>query len=1796
MQESKTVIYESDSTLIFWQEESNRKELVKLLKAEHPSQRQLLLLENELAVSQALANVEGVRTIKKKEKIGGKMALVMDYVEGSSLKSYLKSHQWYISEWLQKAINIVSLIRAVHAEGIIHRDINSNNLIINDKKGSIHLIDLELAIKNGEKTVARTLNRDKDKLSSQGRLEGTLAYISPEQTGRLNKTVDSRSDLYSLGVLLYEMIVGSLPFDIQDDLELIHAHLAIEPVPPHLREKVHTHEEIPVQISLVIMKLLEKEPDNRYSSAQALLEDLKLCFTQWEENKAIPAFPLEAERSRFNISGNLYGRDGIITALETVFDRVSDGSRELCIITGAEGSGKTRLANSMESYVVGKEGFFIRGRFDHTVQTIPYSGWITAFDNFVNRLLTEDIYQLEYWKTTINEAVGDNGKVLTEVIPNLELIIGTQPDLTPQGVLDSHNRFMLVTRNFVRAISKKKHPLAIFLDDFQWADEASKNLLQSLMLDAGNEYLWVIMSFRGEAISEEHLLYDMTDSLEGEQVSYQAFHLENLSFQEVTHLLGDTLDCQQGSCKELAEVIYQKTLGNPFFTVQMLESIYEKNLLTYVGKKNKEINWSWDLEAIQQLNVTENVVDMMAARIQQLPEETQKILILGACEGNHFHADILASLYEKEEVSIFNGIQPAIEQGLIVLIQEKEKLYRFTHSRIRDAVYSLANQEETPKVHKKIGDALYTKAGEPNPDTLSVDAVFDLVKHWNRGLVWITGRKEKKLIAKFNLVAGIMSSSSGAYESAIHYLTIGMKLVEDYGWQNTYKLNLELFNTAAESAYLSGDYVSMEKWVNKLIEQTVTIPDKIPAYEIKILSLISREKLGEAVETGLKILKQLGVDLPTKLSRFRLNNETRKIKFKLRGKTASHFLSLPEMSDDKMMAAMRMMALLTTPIQIIRPELTPFMIYRQIDIMLKEGISSYSPGALIGYGIFLTIYQKDPVKGFAYGKVGLELLRRFDSQEYLASNYILFYGALWPYKKHLKEVFEPLKEAFHTGMNNGDFASASYGIAQYVFDAFLLGVNLPKLEEELNFYTREIEQINQEGSLHYLQLGRQLVRKLRESSGKPDQLTTSLMSEEKLLEKFKNSSDQSALSTFYFSKLLLAYHFESYQTGLEALNEIQALSGSNMSGHTTDPNYLFFYCLIRLALYPEQNPDVQKAWFKTIKKFQEEVEFWSIHAPANYLHKFHLLEAEKLRVLGQEESARKHYERALYLSKENDFLHDEVLAWVLTGKFYRARGQQFLAETYLEQAVNAYQRWGAYAVVNHLRNRYPRYINNSDSPGSDSRKSTQLVGSLKGESIGGLDYQSINKASQTLAGEVVLSNLLTKMMRIVIENAGATRGAFIENRKDNLWVLAEGDLSKGIEVGKAVAVSQVQNIPYSIINYVARTNKVLVLDSAGETSMYSSDVYLNKMNPASLLCYPITHKGSQIAIIYLENRLTQGAFNSERKQVLDILSAQIAISIENARLYEGLDEKVKERTRQLNTKNSELAETISKLQTAQSQLVQAEKMASLGQLTAGIAHEINNPINFISGNILPLQRDIQEIKALLMKIYEVNGEIGLEEAFKNWKEYWEELETEYLFEEIEELMSGIQIGANRTKDIVLGLKNFSRLDEDSFKLADVHEGLDSTLFLLKNHFKERISVEKDYGELQRIECLPGKVNQVFMNILNNAADAIQTKAEELKDSPEEKGFSGEIHIHTKQLVEEVMISFKDNGYGMTEEVKNRIFEPFFTTKDVGAGTGLGMAIVYGIIEQHKGRIEVDSNPMVGTELRVYLPVKQLGET
>ncbi|MEM7509741.1 MAG: AAA family ATPase, partial [Bacteroidota bacterium] len=417
MQESKTVIYESDSTLIFWQEESERKELVKLLKAEHPSQRQLSLLENELAISKTLSNVTGVRKIKKKEKIGGKMALVMEYVQGSSLKSYLKSNQWYISEWLRTSISIVSLIRSIHAEGIIHRDINSNNLIINEKTGEVHLIDLELARKMNAN--ASSGRKKAEKFQHQGRLEGTLAYISPEQTGRINKAIDFRSDLYSLGVMLYEMIAGNLPFDIQDDLELIHAHLAIEAVPPHLREKVRTHEEIPVQISLIIMKLLEKEPDNRYSTAQALLEDLKICLSQWEENKAIPSFPLEAERSRFNISGKLYGREPIIKELEQVFDRVADSSRELSIITGAEGSGKTRLANSFESHVLSKNGFFVRGRFDHTVQTIPYSAWIAAFDNFVNRLLTEDIYQLEYWKSTILEAVGDNGKVLTEVIPNL---------------------------------------------------------------------------------------------------------------------------------------------------------------------------------------------------------------------------------------------------------------------------------------------------------------------------------------------------------------------------------------------------------------------------------------------------------------------------------------------------------------------------------------------------------------------------------------------------------------------------------------------------------------------------------------------------------------------------------------------------------------------------------------------------------------------------------------------------------------------------------------------------------------------------------------------------------------------------------------------------------------------------------------------------------------------------------------------------------------------------------------------------------------------------------------------------------------------------------------------------------------------------------------------------------------------------------------------------------------------------------------------------------------------------------
>ncbi|RMG22433.1 MAG: GAF domain-containing protein [Bacteroidetes bacterium] len=1749
---SRDIIYESGSTLIYLRDEGiEAPRLVKVLKADMPTPRQVAHFENEYAITQQL-NLRGIRKVLRRTREAGKLALVMEYIPGERLRDYMEQHTGNIGLLLEVAIQMAEILQQLHQQGIVHRDINGNNFIYDGQSREMTLIDFELACPAEQLSKAAG--------APLTAIEGTLAYLSPEQTGRIKRAVDHRSDLYALGVSLYEMLCGELPFNYPDAVEMVHAHVAVNPVEPHL---LHPELEIPETLSRIIMKLLAKNADERYQSAAGLLKDLETCQRQWRQSRAMHIGELDQEEGKLRIKDRLYGRKRARQQLRRTYEQVIKGGFKITLIPGYTGQGKTTIIHRLKVSLREENTYFLEGRFEQFNQHVPYSGWIQAFGDFTNQLLMQDNTHLEQWKQKILHSLGQSGSILSHIIPRLNLIIGEQPQGTDMGTEEALNRFLWVLTNFLRVISDKGHPLVIFLDDFQWTDPASLELFKLIAEGPSNPYLWVIAAWREQEADERvraflSLVRSMPSRVE-------VLKLGNLSLDEANEWISDSLGIGAAASKPLAAVLYDKTQGNPFFLRQILQSIYENGLLVFRDGK-----WEWELAGIQQLGISENVVDLMAARIQKLPQESREVLMHAACIGNQFKLSVLCAIVEHPPDYTREQLEPALALGLVMDLKGH---YKFAHDRIRKAVYDAIEQEEATRLHLKIGRHLL----ELIPPDRWEKHIFDIVHQWNRGRQAIALPEEQVNVGRLNLIAGKKSNVAAAYNAAIMYLEAGMQALEAFPWQAHYQLNVTLYTEAAKAAYMTGDYARMENWIDKLLRHTVRVVDKATPYELKIQSLIAQNRLSEAASTGLYVLKQLGIEVPLKPSNYRIRRHFSKVGRKLRKKSFEALLQLPLAEDPHLLAIMRIIYVVTPIIHITRPRLAPLMTLKQVELVLQYGNSPFSPGIFINYGIVL-VHTGKVEQGYSYGQLGLKMLERNNAREMIARSYFVFFTTLWHLKQHVRETYQPLLEGYQAGLKSGDLASASFCVNQYLYARLMCGDELQQLIQDIDQYIGEVRQLKQETTLNYLMMMRAVVQNHVVPGPDPHTLWGSVGKEAATQAHFQRSRDSAGLLAFYFNKLYLAYLFEEYEQAMQYAEKIDA-EYDDIGTVTSLPAYYLYDSLIRLVYVPHADRAEKKRLLKRVYRNQERLKSMAVYAPMNYLHKWYLVEAELLRVKGEDLHARGYYEKAIDLARDYEYLNEEALAWELAGKFYRICGKRFLAETFLRQASQAYQRWGAMGKVAQLAERYPRFVSSMGS--QETAPHTSSGGSSGRDAIFGLDLESITRASRALSGEVVLSNLLEKLMQIVIENAGATRGVFMEHREGELFILAIAESQQQVHVQQPIPASEYSHIAHTIINYVARTGHELVIDLPAAEPQYAKDTYLQTYSPAAVLSFPIVHKGEMMALLYLENHLTEGAFTPERLEILHVLSAQMAISLDNARLYEQLDEKVKARTRQLNEKNQELANALIKLQSTQTQLVESEKMASLGQLTAGIAHEINNPINFISGNIGPLARDIQDIKSLLKKMHELEHSDDLQAAIQAVKAYSEEIDTEYLFEEIEMLLKGIREGATRTRDIVVGLRNFSRLDEEDFKYADLHEGLDATLMLLNSKLKKGIKVVKNYGQLPKILCLPGKLNQVFMNLLSNAIQAIEARG----------GQGGEICITTTQSKGQAEIRIRDNGTGMPEQVRQRIFEPFFTTKEVGQGTGLGLSISYGIIEKHQGSIEVESEEGVGTTFIIRIPLE-----
>ena len=1833
---SRTVVYQAIR-------DGDRKPVViKLLKSEYPTISDLAHFRNQYTIAQML-DLSGIVKPYSLESFRNGYILVMEDFGGISLKQYSQGHPLELSDFWTIALQLATTLHGLYQHGVIHKDIKPANILINPTTRQVKLADF---------SSASLLPKETQVLTNPNVLEGTLAYLSPEQTGRMNRGIDYRADFYSLGITFFELLTGQLPFPSEDPVELVHCHIARHP------PALHTlNPSVPPVLSEIVSKLMAKNAEDRYQSAPGLRHDLERCWYEWEKTGTISSFKLGQKdiSDRFVIPEKLYGRGQEIATLLAAFDRVAgetgdqgrgtgDGvagtsnqnlheisnplrspsaptcRSELLLVAGFSGIGKTAIVNEVHKPIALRRGYFIRGKFDQLQRSVPLFAFVQALRDLMGQLLTESDAQIERWKLRILRVLGENGQVLIDVIPELETILGPQPAVPELLGAAAQNRFNLLFQKFIQVFAAADHPLVIFLDDLQWADSASLKLMQLLMGDAESRHLLLIGAYRDNEVSAAHPLMLTIDEICQTGTPVSAIALAPLQPADLNHLIADTLHCSPDQTHALSDLVYQKTKGNPFFTSQFLKSLYEEHLISFDPLAG---GWQYNLSRIRTRSFTDDVMEFMGEQLQKLAPGTQTVLQLAACIGNQFDLATLAIVYGKSRAETASDLWEAVKEGLIlphgegskrVQFSEDTRLkhqattesplsavhssppgYKFLHDRVQQAAYGLIPASQKQSTHLQIGRQLLAST----PRAEREEKIFEIVNQLNYG-VGLTGQPEAQAFERLtpteqaeltylNLQAGEKAKAATAYSTALEYLTAGIKLLQVDGWQTQYELALALHESAAEAAYLGGNLDQMEQLADTLLLQAQTLLDQVKIYQIKIQAYTSQNRLLDAIAIARQALQRFGIEFPDQPGPEHIQSALQVTAALVNGRGADALSHLPAMTDAARLAVMSLVSVAIPAIYLAAPMLFPLVILSQVNASLQFGNAPQSPFFYANYGILLSNILQDIATANQFGQLGLTLVSQSDCKEIKTRTYFVLGAFIIHGKSHLKETLPYLMEGYQTGLEAGNLEFVGYCVKDICQYSYLIGRELPVLEKEIKTYSQVLASLKQVTTLNYCQIYWQAVLRLL---GKPSDLCTlngETFNETRSLAQLLSANDITGLHYFYLHRLILSYLFGDIdQAMINAQKSQEFLAGG--TGFATVPIFYFYDSLTCLAAQSETS--LNHNLLEQVSENQRKLQDWAHHAPMNYLHKFYLVEAERYRVLGQKTEAIEYYDRAIAEVENNHYPNDKALIYELAAKFYLAWGREKIARIYLADAYYSYIRWGAIAKVHDLENRYPQLLGSMLNSTTLNYRAESIPVTLSTSHpssstslFQSLDFSTVLKASQVLSEKIQLEQLLSTLIRVLIENAGADNCRLILP-EDEQWVVIRQAEDHAILQTELANSGEI--IPQSIVNYVIRTSETLVLDDARTETGFITDPYILKHQPKSILCTPIHNQGRLIGILYLENNLTARAFTRDRLEVLKLLTGQAAISLQNAILYNTLEQKVEQRTRELNQKNQDLSDTLAQLKQTQTQLIQTEKMSSLGQMVSGVAHEINNPINFIYGN---LSHADEYCKSLLHLIDQYQHYYP--QPVEPIQRDIEAMDFEFLKDDLKKLFQSMRVGADRIRQLVLSLRNFSRLDEADMKPVDIHEGIDSTLLILQHRLKEKsghaaIKIIKEYGQLPLVTCFASQLNQVFMNILSNAIDA-------LDDTITSNGQTGQVQSPTiwirTQLVDSntITIRIADNGPGMSAEVKKHLFDPFFTTKPVGKGTGLGLSISYSIVEKHGGQLTVASEPGKGSEFLISIP-------
>ncbi|MCE7987804.1 MAG: GAF domain-containing protein [Caldilinea sp. CFX5] len=1497
--------------------------ILKMVRADYPALADVARLKREYEISKGLS-ISGVTQVCGLEQWGHSPVLVLLDGGGVPLDTLLATAPLDLLTFLKIAIQLAETVGQIHQRNIIHKDLKPANLYYNPTTQQVQIADFSIATR---------LSQQNQSVSNPATLEGTLAYLSPEQTGRMNRVIDYRSDFYALGVTFYELLTGRLPFAETDPMDLVHAHLAKQPRPPSELDPT-----LPPVLSAIVMKLLAKTAEERYQSADGLKADLVECLAQWQATGAITTFVLgqQDRADRFQIPQKLYGRAEEIQQLLAAFARVSaaqtpangsageanaKGCAELLLVAGYSGSGKSALVHEIHKPIARQKGYFIAGKFDQYQRNIPYRALILAFQELVRQLLTESATRISLWRARMNAALGGAGQVIIDVIPEVERILGPQPAIAVLPPTEAQNRFNRLFTRFLQVFTRPEQPLVIFLDDLQWADAATLRLLQTLLSDGDLHHLLLIGAYRDNEVSATHpLKLALAEIAKHRPVSHIA--LGPLDLCHLNQLVSETLKCDDATALPLAHLLLEKTAGNPFFVRQFLLSLYQEALLTFDPNQGQ---WRFVLSQIEQKGMTDNVVTLMAGKIQKLAQPTQHVLQLAACVGNRFDVATLAIVNESSFAQAAAALWPAVVEGLLLPVGNDYALaqasevesqgaiqaesnpessiellaateaahtlsYRFLHDRVQQAAYALIPDQQRKAVHLKVGQLLLAKSDEATRE----EKLFEIVNQFNLGQALLGEPSARRELAHLNLLAGRKAKAAAAYKAALGYFQIGCTLLPKTIWRADYEFAFALTLERAEGEFLCGQFAEAEQTFQLLLAQAQSRLDQARVYSLQVHQYEALTHYADAIRVGHAALALFDVTFPQLAAEKEaaLAAELAAIDALVGDRPIDALLDLPIQHDAEGQMVMKLLSDLHTACYLVGDKtLTLLNTAKMVRLSLQHG---HTPESAHGY--VLHAMNIGPIGGhyqaaYDFGLLALRLNERLPNPGLRAKILMNFSWAISPWRRPWAESFAYTQEAFQLGNENGFFSDAGFALFNDTYQALLAGRDLASVHQVCTVAVAYLKG-KMDGFIDGPQTILQWVQALRGETVAPTSLTNADYDE--VAYRQRHQQHPLFLMFHYIAKLALCYTFNDYKAA-SATAEAAEQVIREYTGTIWDALRVFYHALTLAALYPTFSRRQQQKARQLITALCARMKPWADNCPENFRHHYLLMTAERARLVGQTDAAMRAYEEAIQVAHTQGLTPNEALANELYARFWLARQQEKIARLYLLEAVAGYEQWGALAKVKDLRQQYPHLLAPTARPAPAPGKARSITAETTATA---LDWAAAMKAAQAISREIDLATLLESLLRVVMATAGAQKGCLILEKAGEWCIEAAGSVDQAaIPVLQAIPVESSQDLAAAIVNYVKHTGENLVIADATEDQRWSNDPYILQQKPKSILCTPILNRAAAVGLLYLENNRVSHAFTPDRIELIQLLSAQAAISLANARLYEEMKLEVRERRR-----------------------------------------------------------------------------------------------------------------------------------------------------------------------------------------------------------------------------------------------------------------------------------------------------------